>query len=119
MLYEIKDVQQEENGPFCRWFADRDFDLFVWYNPDNSFFGFQLCYQKSKDEKALTWKSTTGFAHERVDLGSKERANVTPLLVTDSVFPKEKVARMFLERSQEIDSIISDFVYNKILESRI
>ena len=61
MLYEIKDVQQEESGPFCRWFADRDFDLFVWYNEDDSFFGFQLCYEKGKNEKALTWKAKSGF----------------------------------------------------------
>ena len=103
MLYEIKDVQQEDDAPFCRWFADRKFDLFVWINPDESFFGFQLCYQKNKHEKALTWKNTTGFAHERVDYGSRERANVTPILVTDAVFPKDKVARQFLEKSKDID----------------
>ncbi len=119
MLYEIKNVQQEEDGPFCRWFADRDFDLFLWINPDDTFFGFQLCYQKSKDEKALTWKSTTGFAHERVDLGKRERSNVTPVLVADSVFPKDKVAKKFLEISDEIDPSIAKFVYDKIIESRI
>jgi len=119
MLYEIKDVQQEDGGPFCRWFADRDFDLFVWINPDDSFFGFQLCYQKSRDEKALTWKHTTGFVHEKVDFGSKERSNVTPILVADGVFPKDKVASQFLERSKEIDPVISEFVYKKIIESRI
>ena len=119
MLYEIKDVQQEEGGPFCRWFADRDFDLFVWYNADDSFFGFQLCYQKGKDEKALTWKESTGFAHERVDLGTRARSNMTPVLVSDGVFPKDKVARLFLEKSKEIDPLISEFVHNKIIESRI
>lgn len=119
MLYEIKNVQQEEDGPFCRWFADRDFDLFIWLKPDGAFFGFQLCYQKSKDEKALTWKEKTGFVHERVDLGTKARSNMTPILVSDAVFPKDKVARNFLEKSKEIDPVISKFVYNKILESRI
>ncbi len=119
MLYEIKDVQQEENSPFCRWFADRDFDLFIWINPDDTYFGFQLCYQKNKDEKALTWKKTSGFVHERVDLGSRERANVTPILVSDGVFPKDRIARLFQEKSKEIDPEISEFVYNKILESRI
>jgi len=119
MLYEIKNVQQEEGGPFCRWFADRNFDLFVWINADGSFFGFQLCYQKSKDEKAITWKEKTGFTHERVDFGTRERSNATPILVSDSVFPKEKVAQQFKEKSIEIDSNIAMFVHEKIMESRI
>jgi hypothetical protein len=119
MLYEIQDVQQEEGGPFCLWFADREFDLFVWYNEDKTIFGFQLCYQKGKDEKAFTWKQTSGFVHERVDLGTKARSNMTPVLVSDGVFPKDKIARLFLENSKEIDPEISKFVYAKILESRI
>jgi hypothetical protein len=119
MLYEIKNVQQEEGGPFCRWFADREFDLFVWYNPDDTFYGFQLCYQKDKDEKALTWKEKSGFVHEKVDIGSRERSNVTPILVSDGVFPKNRVAELFQKKSEEIDPVIARFVYKKILEFRI
>ena len=44
-----------------RWLSDDFFDLVIWYRPDDTIYGFQLCYDKPSWERALTWMSDRGF----------------------------------------------------------
>lgn len=43
-MIEMRNVRQDSADYFRRWFFDHDFDLIVWYLPNGSIFGFQLCY---------------------------------------------------------------------------
>lgn len=119
MLYEIKNVKQYKNEGLRRWFTDKDFDLIVWYDNENkNIDGFQLCYDKSNYERALTWtKNDNNFYHNRIDDGEIPGAvKQTPILVADGLFDKFKIAEDFNVKSIEIDKKVAKFVYNKILE---
>jgi len=104
MLYEIIKIKQEKGEPFCRWFTDKYFDLFVWYNKDKSIYGFQLCYDKSGSEKAVTWKvDSNRFNHTKVDNGeSPARIKQTPILLPDGEFRKMDILNLFLEHSIDL-----------------
>jgi len=105
------------NEPHRRWISDDYFDLIVWIQPDSSFLGFQLCYDKTGKERALTWTPKGGFTHQAVDSGeTNPNANLTPILIADGHFPAEIVKREFLSRSAEIDPQIRDLVLAKINE---
>ena len=41
-----------------RWISDDYFDFIVWYETDVQIYGFQLCYDKSGRERALTSQQT-------------------------------------------------------------
>jgi len=66
MLAEIQPVKQHQDDRFRRWFADDYFDLIVWYDERQEICGFQLCYEKSRAEHALTWRADAGYAHHRI-----------------------------------------------------
>jgi len=103
--------------PPRRWLADEYFDLIVWYQPDGGIDGFQLCYDKLRKERALTWIASQGFSHLAIDAGeSKPRSNRTPMLVADGVFPAELVQAEFARRSQLIDEDLRRLVLDKIDE---
>ncbi len=94
MLYEIKNVKQYKNEGLRRWFTDKDFDLIVWYDFDNkNIDGFQLCYDKSNFERALTWtRADNIFFHNKIDDGEIPGAiKQTPILVVDGLFEVVKV----------------------------
>lgn len=117
MLYEIKNVQQETGEPFCRWFNDKDLDLYVWYNPDDSIHSFQLCYDKNGNERAISWQSgDNSYRHEKVESGdSGPRSRRSPVMVPGGVFYKRPVAESFKEHSFELDEVFANFVYDKIM----
>ena len=82
MFREIPIVKQVPGEPTRRWFVDERIDLFVWFGPDQAYTGFQLSYDKPISEKAITWKRDAGFAHTRVDDGSRPGQHPgSPLLV--------------------------------------
>lgn len=83
-MIEMSHVRQDSADYFRRWFFDNDFDLIVWYQPNGSVFGFQLCYDKTSREKALTWTRADGFSHATTDTGEESPwFNRTPVLTTD------------------------------------
>ncbi|MBN1412411.1 MAG: hypothetical protein JW969_16305 [Spirochaetales bacterium] len=117
MLEEIRNVRQFPDDPVRRWFSDDYFDLIVWFDGKDRIIGFQLCYDKVKNEHSLTWYSDSGFVHNRIDDGEHPgHLKMSPILVPDGVFENEKVAGLFKERSGKLDSKISGFVYKKILK---
>jgi hypothetical protein len=102
-----------------RWFSDDDFDLIIWWDNDDIISGFQLCYDKQKSERALTWRQESGFSHERVDSGeTNPTKNQSPILVPDGLCPIDEITDQFLSKSKEIDPIIRSFVIVKLREFR-
>ena len=87
MLREILNVSQVP-GTHSRWFASTFLDLIVWYDKDMAITGFQLCYDKGREEKALTWRRDSGYSHNKIDDGEGRayRQKMTPILVADGVF---------------------------------
>ncbi len=118
MLEEYRDVRQVAGEPARRWFGDPVFDLIVWLDEAGATIGFQLCYDKGLDERALTWTEKSGFSHRRVDDGESmpEKRKRTPVLVPDGVVDAELLARRFSGESGGIDAEIVDFVVAKIRE---
>ncbi len=58
----MRDVRQVPNDYPRRWFYDDHLDLVAWYKPDGSLHGFQLSYDKTGHEKALTWFATVAIS---------------------------------------------------------
>ena len=117
MLVELKNVRQVEKEGIRRWFSDEFFDLIVWYDYSNNIDGFQLCYDKDNDERALTWMTDGGFRHDRIETGETPYAiKKTPIILQNGVFNKEKIAALFKKKAKSIDKQIADLVYHKILE---
>lgn len=116
MLREIPKVRQLKDEPTRRWFQDEHFDLVIWEDAEQ-IVGFQLCYDKSQSERAVTWQAETGFKHNAVDGGENEpgRYKATPILIADGSFDHESVATKFLGHSGSLDSSKRDFIYLKLL----
>lgn len=119
MLREWNGVRQIEGEGFRRWFSDQNFDLIVWFDgaDEQKITGFQLCYDKQRKERALTWKKAEGYSHNRIDdgeipFGTKR----TPVLVADGAFARDEVKRMFLESAVELDQRLADFISERIAE---
>ena len=116
MLREKRHVRQIKGEPRRRWFSDDFFDLIVWYDADDSIVGFQLCYQKTGDARALTWFRESGFRHERIDDGESRPAGhaLTPVLVPDGVFDRDGILRQFRDASAEVDETVVQLVCEKL-----
>ncbi|MCP4353014.1 MAG: hypothetical protein GY795_46785 [Desulfobacterales bacterium] len=118
MLYEIRHVKQNREESKRRWFTGDFFDLLVWLDEKDSITGFQLCYDKSGDQRALTWHEKSGYSHNRVDEGESKpgKPKSIPVLVLDGLFANKEIADIFKKMSKNIDKSVSDFVYKKILQ---
>lgn len=116
MFRELDKVSQRKGERRRRWFQSEEEDLIVWYADDGSLFGFQLCYDRTRTERALTWLPPHGFLHNRVDdgegggLGYKR----TPLLVADGVFDAATMSGRFRHLSASLPGEIAAFVLNKL-----
>jgi hypothetical protein len=95
--------------------SDDYFDLIVWYEPSNAIHGFQLCYGKPRNERALTWLRDRGFMHNKIDTGEFGLMwGASPILVPDGSFPTAEVKREFEKRSGELPKALTRFVLAKI-----
>jgi hypothetical protein len=118
MLCEIKNVKQYDGEPQRRWFVDDYFDLIVWLSKSNEVIGFQLCYDKMKNQHALTWHKNSGYIHNRVDDGEHKpgKYKATPVLVTDGTFEAEAVAEIFKWESRNMDKELAQFISQMLKE---
>ena len=118
MMKETTDIRQIKGDPRRRWFSSDYFDLIVWYSEEGQINGFQLCYDKYRNERALTWKARIGYSHNRIDDGEKHLGiyKATPILIADCVFDSHVIATAFKRESKGIEKKISGFVYKKLLE---
>ena len=100
-----------------RWLSDDFFDLVIWYRPDDTVYGFQLCYDKPSRERALTWMSDRGFSCMEVDSGDPvSPPNQTPILVSDVSFPADRVLHEFTRRGSVLPVEVRQLVADKITE---
>ena len=115
MLYEFRDVRQIEGEGPRRWFLDDYFDLIVWYSENSEIHGFQLCYDKSRLERALTWDNAHGYRHHKIDDGEVPgQQKMSPILVQDGLFDTKKIMKRFVQESENLPGEIRDFVLDKL-----
>lgn len=116
MLVEVPHPRQIPGEGHRRWFADRYFDLIVWYAaPGGEVTGFQLCYDKPGSQRALTWKASRGYRHERVDDGETPGGfKMSPVLVPDGVLDTESLVRRFRSAAERIDAQVRDLVLGRL-----
>ena len=115
MFGELGHVRQVARDEFRRIFRDGTLELMVWYKPDKSIYGFQLCYGKMGREKALRWLDDRDFHHYRVDTGEESAvANRSPILVEDGQFELEQVLPDFQASSAGLPLDVKAFVSEKL-----
>ena len=115
MLTEFKEVRQIEGEGTRRWFKDEYFDLIVWYDDNSKLEGFQLCYDKMRNERALTWRRGDSYVHNRVDNGELTgEFKRTPVLVSDGAFDTDSINSRFEKAAIGINGEIAEFVSEKI-----
>jgi hypothetical protein len=118
MLTEFQNLSQRPNEPRRRWFESDDEDLIVWFGGDGSIVGFQLCYDRTRAERALTWDQSEGYSHMRVDDGEaigKVRKS-SPVLFPDGAFDAGAMLKRFQSVAGEVPDDIAAFVSRKIME---
>jgi hypothetical protein len=118
MLREHPHVRQIPGETHRRWFTSDTFDLIVWQEPGGPLAGFQLCYRADpQSEGALTWTLTDGYCHERLDDGEAGVLGykMSPILLPDGVFEKDKVVSCFREEASSLESGLSGEII-RILE---
>jgi hypothetical protein len=100
-----------------RWFCNDDFDLFVWFDDRDAISWFELCYDRSEVERALTWSPTRGYAHFRVSTGDAAGMDhgMTPILVPDDTeFPKDRIIDAFGDAANTLEPTIRAFVVQRL-----
>jgi hypothetical protein len=112
-LTEISAIRQIPGEPRRRWFRTDDLDLIVWCDEAGAPTSFQLCYDKLRSERALTWTPERGFLHEAVDDGGVGY-KATPILVAGGRFEANRVGERFAAASHELPREIVEFVGNKL-----
>lgn len=115
MLREIQYVKQERKKDKRRWFTDDYWDLYVWVRTDGSFSGFQLCYGKTDQQRALTWLDGSAPVHTGVSEGSGYAADMSaPILVADGALDVEGVEQKFRADSAGIDPAVRRYVISQL-----
>lgn len=104
-------TRQVPGEPRRLWHTDDYFDLYVWFTPDGAIAGFQLCYDKYGDQRALTWLASGTFRHERVDAGDENPYDTrTPVLCDACPLDAEALRREFVERAEDLDASLRDLI---------
>ena len=119
MLAEIKNARQIPGEGYRRWFTDADMDLIIWYQDDSlaQISGFQLSYDKLKQEQAFTWTKQNGFQLNRIDNGEVQfGAKMSPVLVPASGLDAARVLALFQAKSIDLESGLIDLVQGRIQE---
>lgn len=119
MLEEKTGVRQVEGEGYRRWFSDSYFDLIVWYTDDTQgeIVGFQLCYDKTGTERAVTWRKGEGFSHNRIDDGERPfSSKMSPVLVADGVFDRDAILEKFEKAAEDVDPDLAAFIHIVLTE---
>lgn len=116
MLKEYKRVRQIDGQRRRRWFSDEYFDLIVWFEPDGRPSGFQLCYDKKGDYRALTWNEGKGYSHNLIDEGEGDfgTAKRSPILLADGAFAAEDIAGAFLAAAGGLEAALVALIREKL-----
>jgi hypothetical protein len=116
MMKEYDHVRQITGEPVRRWFYDDYFDLIVWFKPDGSTFGFELCYDKNGNEKSLRWRASGTFLHSNIDDGESRpfRQKSSPILVKDGQFDSIGIGEKFINASEALPETIRSLILKAI-----
>jgi hypothetical protein len=115
MLSEVTNLTQYDAGTHRRWFHDEFFDLYVWENFAGEVQGFQLCYAKADQQRALRWSQARGYNHEGVDSPEdKPGRAMSAIFIADGVFDPDHIAEKFEIESASLPPGVRDFVLEKI-----
>ena len=115
MLAEIPHVKQYEPTRRRRWFQDDYFDLFVWQDDQGAFTGFQLCYDRSRQQRALSWSVETGWRHEGVNQPEEKPGRaMSALFVADGVLDRCALADRFRDAAVKLPEDVRRFVHTRI-----
>lgn len=116
MLKEIKTTNNTDQDMTKRWFNDESMDLIVWKGPDGEFEKFQLCYDKHRNEHALTWVRSKGFVHNAIDDGETNPGGHkrTPILTPDGKIDIPSIVTRFESQASSLDNEIIEFVSEKL-----
>ena len=118
-LVPLREVAIARTRERRRWFSDDDFDLIVWLDSRGAVRWFELCYDRSRVERALTWTPTRGYQHWRVDSGDASGMNyaMTPILEPDDTeFPKDRVIAAFVAAADALEPTVRSFVVQRLQE---
>ena len=115
MLIEIENARQIDGEERRRWFKDNELDLIIWYDNSDAIIGFQLCYDKSTRERALTWNWPNRYSHNAIDDGEVPGGpKMTPILVADGVFDSARIAAEFRARSANLPPDLTNTIMKKL-----
>jgi len=115
MLRELPPKKQVPGEMNRRWFFSNELDLVVWCDKDGNPTGFQLAYDKDRNEHSISWHFNKGFIHYVVDEGNqKSGKNETPLLYSNGAFNAVHVIDLFRALSIEMPLHIRKFVLEKL-----
>lgn len=116
-LSENTTVRQRPEEGFRRWFLNEYFDLILWYESrGGDLVGFQLCYDRHRDERAFTWETGKQSSHY-VSSGADERGRpsiATAILHGDAgAVPEEVIDRLVSERG-DLDGVLLETIVERI-----
>jgi hypothetical protein len=119
MLSEVTHLTQHDAGSHRRWFHDEFFDLYVWENfageANGEIQGFQLCYAKADQQRALRWSQERGYNHEGVDSPEdKPGRAMSAIFIADGVFDPDGIGAKFERESEPLPPRVRNFVLEKI-----
>ncbi len=105
-------VRQIPGEPRRRWFSSDEFDLIVRTSDSGEFIGFELCYDKTGQERSLSWRASSGFCHMAVDGGEPwpGKYKETPILVPGGACDVGRLHAAFLAASHALPQDVSGFV---------
>jgi len=116
MLREVKPAGETVNAG-RRWFTDDYFELIFWLDDDQDVESFQLCYDRGRNERALTWNRTQGLRHLIVDQGENSPLkNRTPILHERGSVDRGDILGRFTRASALLPERIAEFVKDRIRE---
>ncbi len=118
MLQKIRGVRQDDDSKERAWFQDEYFDLFLRTGLAGEVVAFQLCYDRTANERVLVWSEAGGFLHRRIDDGEHMPVkNMSPIMVSDGRFAAGGIAAEFYLRVGELDANVREFIRRKITEA--
>ena len=102
-MIEVKGVRQIPEEGFRRWFMDKDMDLILWYDEENSPvpIGFQISYDKRSVQRTVTWKS-----------GEKGRNSSS--LTCDGPYNSSRLIRLLEKNGSRLNDHILPFVLEQL-----
>ena len=119
-LREIADLSQSA-GHRRRWFASDSLDLIVWYDISGATLGFHLCYDKQRDERAITWSVEEGLSYALIDDGEADlsRHKASPILMIQPglLDDRGRVTELFKSSYADVPADIVEFVIGKLSQA--